>query len=113
MENETSLFVSLLSWDEIVTYLCFITVPGPPAHLVFIQTNASAGRVSWSAPSESNGKLRSYRIYYTPEEMAANQPLDKWAQVSSNQTTQEIFNLVLASYSITVKASTQVRYTAL
>jgi Fibronectin type III domain len=77
-------------------------------HLVFTQTNASAGRVSWSAPSETNGKLRSYRIYFSPEELAANRPLDKWAQVSSNQTTVEITDLVLASYSITVKASTQV-----
>lgn len=88
--------------------MLFVLVPGPPSHLVFIQTNTSAGRVTWSAPSESNGKLRSYRIYFTPEEMASRQ-LDEWAQVSSNQTTVEITALVLASYSVTVKASTQVR----
>lgn len=88
--------------------MLFVAVPGPPSHLAFIQTNTSAGRVTWSAPSESNGKLRSYRIYFTPEE-TASRPLDEWAQVSSNQTTVEITTLVLASYSVTVKASTQVR----
>jgi len=77
-------------------------------NLIFTKVNATAGKVSWSAPSESNGKLRSYRIYYTPEENA-DKPLDEWAQVSSNQTLVEITGFLLASYSITVKASTQVR----
>ncbi|XP_059487639.1 protogenin-like [Neocloeon triangulifer] len=84
-------------------------VPGPPANLMFAQTNLTAGKVSWSPPVESNGQLRSYRIYYTLEENVGK-PLDEWLQVSANQTFAEITGLTHSSYQLTVKASTQAGY---
>ncbi|XP_065351080.1 protogenin A-like isoform X1 [Cloeon dipterum] len=84
-------------------------VPEPPSELNFTQSDSSSGKFTWSAPSESNGQIRTYLVYYTPAE-SADQPLEQWLQAPTNQTWLQVSGLLPTSYVATVNASTSAGY---
>ncbi|XP_065351083.1 protogenin A-like isoform X1 [Cloeon dipterum] len=84
-------------------------VPEPPSELNFTQSDSSSGKFTWSAPSESNGQIRAYLVYYTPAE-SADQPLEQWLQAPTNQTWLQVSGLLPISYVATVNASTSAGY---